>query len=150
MRLAGKVALVTGAARRRGIGRGMVQALADEGAVVAVNDIAAAEAEGREFVDELQAKGVHAGLYVADVSDRSAVDALVGSVQADLGGSTSSARTPASPIGRLSPRRTATFDRIVAVNLTGAFNAAGRRRRPWSTRAGGAHHLYLARADGFP
>ena len=77
MRLAGKVALVTGAARRRGIGRGMVQALADEGAAVAVNDIAAAEAEGQEFVDELQGKGVRAGLYVADVSVRSEVDALI-------------------------------------------------------------------------
>ncbi|MDX6563846.1 MAG: hypothetical protein QOD65_3660, partial [Gaiellales bacterium] len=51
MRLAGKVALVTGAARPRGIGRGMVQALADEGAAVAVNDIASTQAEGRAFVE---------------------------------------------------------------------------------------------------
>ena len=61
-RLAGKVALVTGAARQRGIGRGMVQALADEGAAVAVNDIAATEAEGEAFVDELRANGVRAPL----------------------------------------------------------------------------------------
>src|SRR5207249_7887471 len=74
-RLTGKVALVTGGARERGIGRGMARALADEGAAVAVNDIAAAE-EGRQLVEELRGNGVAASLYLADVSQRSEVDAM--------------------------------------------------------------------------
>jgi len=47
------VALVTGAARDRGIGRGIALALARGGFDVAVNDTAH-EDEGRRRVDELQ------------------------------------------------------------------------------------------------
>jgi glucose 1-dehydrogenase len=123
MRLADKVALVTGAARRRGIGRGMAQALADEGAAVAVNDIATAEAEGQEFVAELRAKGVRAGLYVADVSVRAEVDALIASVQADLGAlDVVCSNAGVADWKTIVETDEATFDRIVAVNLTGAFN----------------------------
>jgi NAD(P)-dependent dehydrogenase (short-subunit alcohol dehydrogenase family) len=123
MRLTGKVALVTGAARPRGIGRGMVQALADEGAAVAVNDIAATQPEGGEFVDELRAKGVRAGFFPADVSNRDEVDALVAAVQAELGGlDIVCSNAGVADWKTVIDTDEATFDRIVAVNLTGAFN----------------------------
>jgi NAD(P)-dependent dehydrogenase (short-subunit alcohol dehydrogenase family) len=123
MKLAGKVALVTGAARPRGIGRGMVQALADEGAAMAVNDIAATASDGQAFVEELQAKGVRAAFYAADVSQRAEVDALIASIQADFGGlDIVCSNAGVADWKTVAETDDAVFDRIVAVNLTGAFN----------------------------
>src|SRR5207237_1874401 len=70
-RLDAKVALVTGAAHERGIGRGIVRALAEEGAVVAVNDVA------HEEMGEQLAREVGGRFYRADVSRRVEVDELV-------------------------------------------------------------------------
>ncbi len=123
MRLEGKVVLVTGAALPRGIGRGMIQAFADEGAAVAINDIAAAQAAGEAFAEELMAKGVRAAFYAADVSDRSQVDAMIASVQADLGGLDAVCSNAGVADWKTVAETTdAVFDRIVGVNLTGAFN----------------------------
>lgn len=122
-RLTGKVALVTGGARERGIGRGMALALADEGAAVAVNDIGEAREEGLALVHELQGKGVAAGFYVADVSKRAEVDELVARVQADLGGlDVVCSNAGVADWNTIAETDDATFDRIVGVNLTGAFN----------------------------
>ena len=124
--------------------------------MVAVNDIAAAEAEGREFVDELQAKGVRAGASTSPTCpDRSAVDALVGSVQADLGGlDVVCSNAGVADWKTVAETDAATFDRIVAVNLTGRLQRHGQAAAQAMVRRGPgrAHHLYLlgARADGLP
>src|SRR5438876_11069482 len=78
-RLGGKVALVTGAAHERGIGRGIVRALAEEGARVAVNDVAHDEM-GEQLAGEVGGR-----FYRADVSDRRQVDELVQRAEAELG-----------------------------------------------------------------
>jgi glucose 1-dehydrogenase len=80
--LAGKVALVTGASA--GIGRASAQLLARAGADVALNylgydDQAAAAAK------EIEASGRRAKLCPVDVSDQSAVEAMVAGVVRDLG-----------------------------------------------------------------
>jgi glucose 1-dehydrogenase len=122
-RLAGKVALVTGGARERGIGRGMARALADEGAAVAVNDIADAREEGLQLVEELRARGVAAGLYVADVSRRDEVDTMVAEVRHDLGGlDIVCSNAGVADWSTITETEDESFDRIVGVNLTGAFN----------------------------
>src|SRR5579872_3429252 len=79
-----KVALVTGAARRRGIGRGIALCLAEDGWDVAVNDLAAVD-EGEELVERIEALGRRAAFYRADVSDRRAVEAMVEAVVRDFG-----------------------------------------------------------------
>lgn len=81
-RLDGKVALVTGGSR--GIGRGIVETLAAEGADVAVNYTAHAEA-ANEVVAAVQALGRKAIAVRADVSNREQVDAMVASVTDQLG-----------------------------------------------------------------
>ena len=73
-RLAGKVAIVTGASR--GIGRGCALALAEDGADVVVNYLSHA-AEAGEVVREIEAMGRRALAHRADVADRAQVAAMV-------------------------------------------------------------------------
>src|ERR1700722_19749163 len=93
---AGQVALVTGAARPRGIGRATAVALARGGADVACLDIArpyaGAPFHGTGSVDDLEALaaeltalGVRATTGQADVSDEAAVEAAVTRATAELG-----------------------------------------------------------------
>jgi NAD(P)-dependent dehydrogenase (short-subunit alcohol dehydrogenase family) len=116
-RLDGRVALVTGAAHERGIGRGIVRELAAEGASVAVVDIA------HEQMGEALAAEVGGRFYRADVSDRAEVDELVERVESDLGPldvvASNAGVADWQPFTEITDE---SFDRIVAVNLTGAFN----------------------------
>jgi glucose 1-dehydrogenase/3-oxoacyl-[acyl-carrier protein] reductase len=74
MKLKGKRALITGASR--GIGRGIAEVFADEGADVAVNYIASAE----------QAEEVAAGIRAkADVAKRADVEPMIDKVWNELG-----------------------------------------------------------------
>jgi len=73
MRLAGKVAIVTGAAR--GIGRAIALRCGQEGACVAVVDLR--EDEGHQTVRLIEAAGGEAMLIRTDVSDGAQVQAMV-------------------------------------------------------------------------
>jgi 3-oxoacyl-[acyl-carrier protein] reductase len=74
---AGKVALVTGAARN--IGRAIALSLASGGAKVAVNTRSNME-EARRVVDEIKALGTDADAYLADVADPARVQVMVDAV----------------------------------------------------------------------
>jgi len=87
--LKGKVAVVTGSGRRKGLGLAMVQRLAEEGCKVVVSDIGAARgrempadaigtaSEMDEIVRELRAGGAEATGVVCDVLEEASVAALV-------------------------------------------------------------------------
>jgi NAD(P)-dependent dehydrogenase (short-subunit alcohol dehydrogenase family) len=81
VRLEGRIALVTGAAR--GIGRGIAEAMAAEGADVAVNDIDQAAAE--EAAAYLCGTGVRAVAVRADVARRDEVEPMIDAVWRTLG-----------------------------------------------------------------
>jgi 3-oxoacyl-[acyl-carrier protein] reductase len=72
--LEGKVALITGAARR--IGRATALALAGEGAAIVVNTRSARE-EAKAVAAEIEAHGGQALVQVANVTDEAAVQAMV-------------------------------------------------------------------------
>ncbi len=79
--LSGKVAVVTGG--NGGIGLGMARGLADAGADIAV--VGRNEAKSVAAATELKARGVRAISAVADVTDKTAVAAMVERVSGELG-----------------------------------------------------------------
>jgi glucose 1-dehydrogenase len=138
-RLDGKVALVTGAAHERGIGRGIVRELAAEGARVAVND-AVYEEMGEELAREVGGR-----FYRADVSDRTRVDELVQRVEAELGPldivASNAGVADWQPFVEVTE---ASFDRIVGVNLTGAFNVGQAAARAMVARGRGGRIVFTS------
>jgi len=82
MKLKGKRALVTGAAR--GIGRGIAEVFADEGAEVAVNDFENL-AQGEEVVQAIKSKGTRAMSIQGDVAKRADVEPMIDRVWKELG-----------------------------------------------------------------
>ena len=83
MKLAGKVALITGAGR--GIGRGIGEVFAEEGADVAVNDVEITPEGARSVVSWIRSKGRRSIAIKADVSDRVAVESMFDKVWEELG-----------------------------------------------------------------
>ncbi len=83
MRLTGKKAFVTGAGR--GIGRGIAEVFADEGADVVVNDVGDA-GPAEEVAAAIRAKGRKAVTAMGDVSKRADVEAMIDKAWKDMGG----------------------------------------------------------------
>ena len=119
--LKGRVAIVTGAASRRGIGRETAGFFAREGASVAIADI---DGEGAaETVGGLDAQnGATHRSYVCDVTDRGSVEETVSKVAEEIG--------PPSVLvnnsGITQPKRlddisSGDYDAVLDVSLRGSF-----------------------------
>ena len=117
--LAGRVALVTGGSR--GIGRAVCLALAREGADVAVNYAADADAAERTRA-EVEAADVRGATIMADVAREDEVAAMVAATEAELGAVdilvTSAGVVLAQAHTELDFE---SWRRIMAVNLDGTF-----------------------------
>ena len=117
-----QTALVTGSSR--GIGRAIAVELAREGWAVCVNYLEHWEA-AEDLVRLLRAEGWEAIAVRADVSDRDAVEAMVRTAQAELGPIELLVNNAGiSYQGLFQDTSNEIWDRTLAVNLTGARNAA--------------------------
>ena len=142
--LKGKIALVTGASR--GIGRAIAVALAEEGCHLALVATTAARAE--ETAAAAAALGVPTKAYGCDVSDPAAVKALAEAVQADFGGIDILINNAGVTRDQLLMRMTdEDWDRVLDVNLKGAFNTCRSFARSLMKR-GGASIVNIASVVG--
>ena len=117
-----QTALVTGSSR--GIGRAIAVELAREGWAVCVNYLEHREA-AEDLVRLLRAEDWEAIAVRADVSDRDAVEAMVRTAQAELGPIELLVHNAGiSYQGLFQDTSNEIWDRTLAVNLTGARNAA--------------------------
>jgi len=119
MRLGGKIALVTGAAR--GIGRATALMLASDGADVAVTDVLP---EVEDTAAQIRQMGRRAAAETFDVADTNGVRDGVAKLRAALGDidvlvSGAAIVTNIAPFTKMSAE---SWQRELSVNLTGAFN----------------------------
>ncbi len=82
LQLKGKVALVTGGSR--GLGAAIAEALADQGADVAITYVASAD-KAEQVVAKLKAKGVRAAAFRSDQSNLSTAKSLIDDVVSRFG-----------------------------------------------------------------
>ena len=82
--LEGKIAVVTGAARDRGIGRGIALVLAERGADVVINDVGHDDEAARR-VAEIEERGRRSAFLKADVSRPGQVERLLADVVGRFG-----------------------------------------------------------------
>jgi 3-oxoacyl-[acyl-carrier protein] reductase len=134
MRLEGKVAVITGGAR--GIGLAIAKAFVREGAAVVIADIS--REGGEEAAANLKQQGARALPVTVNVADPASVSAMVASVlnafgrldilinNAGVGGNT--------PFLEIALEE---WNRIISINLTGAFLVAQACAREMVKRGGG-------------
>jgi NAD(P)-dependent dehydrogenase (short-subunit alcohol dehydrogenase family) len=118
MRLQGKIAIITGAAR--GIGRAIALTVAKQGAVPVIVDID--ETHAKEVAEEVQGLGISALSLHTDVSMVTEIEEMTNRVMQHFGKIdilvNNAAVFETTPIDNVSERE---WDRIMAVNLKGPF-----------------------------
>ena len=158
--LNGKVALVTGAGGKNGIGRAIATRLAKEGADVAVNDItehpyAAAQADWHglpDVVREIEAMGQRAISVVADVANARQVKEMVDQTVAHFGKIdilVNNAGTMAGkdrvPVVDLAEED---WDRVQRVNVKGVFLCSQAVARHLITQGTGGKIINMSSVTG--
>lgn len=144
MRLAGKVALVTGASQPRSIGWGIARALALAGAEVVLNDAYHPE-DLAARAEALRALGRRALALVADVSDDAQVAQMMARVLAELGRldiAVSNAGVIAwEGLFDMTPENTR---RILRVNILGMVNVCRQAARAMMAQGAGGRIILVS------
>jgi 3-oxoacyl-[acyl-carrier protein] reductase len=126
--LSGKTVIITGASR--GIGRGIANKFAEQGANVAFTYLSSVE-KGMELETELAAYGIKAKGYRSDAADHKAAEELVNAVVAEFGTVdvliNNAGITRDTLLMRMSEQQ---WDEVMNANLKSVFNLTKAIQRP--------------------
>lgn len=122
MRYAGKTIVVTGSGKEKGLGQGILQRFANEGANCVVSDIAVDD-QANAVAVELQTRGAKTAVIPCDVSDPAACNRLVSETVKTFGGidimvNNAGIGFMMEPLLDVAPEDWA---KVIGVNLSGAF-----------------------------
>ena len=121
-RYSGKTIVVTGSGKPKGLGQGILQRFADEGARCIVSD-RVIDAEAEAVAEELRGRGAQVATIACDVSDPAQCSALIAQAVAATGSvdilvNNAGIGFMMKPLLEVDPADWAT---VIAVNLSGAF-----------------------------
>ncbi|MFK7841586.1 MAG: SDR family NAD(P)-dependent oxidoreductase [Sphingorhabdus sp.] len=121
-KFAGKTVVVTGSGKQKGLGQGILQRFADEGANCVVSDLAIGEEE-EVVAEELRGRGAKVATIACDVSDAAQCQALVDQAVSTFGAvdifvNNAGIGFMMKPLLDVDPADWAT---VIGVNLSGAF-----------------------------
>jgi meso-butanediol dehydrogenase/(S,S)-butanediol dehydrogenase/diacetyl reductase len=153
-RFTGKVIVVTGSGRQKGLGQGILQRFADEGAHCVVSDVVI-DAEAEAVAAELRARGAAVTTIACDVSDAAQCSALVEQAVAAAGSvdifvNNAGIGFMMKPLLDVDP---ADWAKVIAVNLSGAFYCTQAAARAMVAAGKGGRIINIASQaakTGFP
>lgn len=152
---AGKTILVTGSGKQKGLGQGILQAFADEGANCVVSDLRIDD-EAEAVADELRSRGAKVAAIACDVSDVEQCRALVDKAVKTFGGvdvmvNNAGIGFKMKPL--LEVDTADEWDSVIAINLSGAFYCTQAAARAMVARGKGGRIINIASQaakTGFP
>jgi meso-butanediol dehydrogenase/(S,S)-butanediol dehydrogenase/diacetyl reductase len=154
-RFAGKTIVVTGSGKHKGLGQGILQAFADEGANCVVSDVTI-DAEAEEVAEELRGRGAKVLTVACDVSNVEQGRALVAAAVSEFGGvdvfvNNAGIGFKMKPL--LDVDTAEEWDKVITVNLSGAFYGTQAAARAMVDRGQGGRIINIASQaakSGFP
>ena len=154
-RFAGKTITVTGSGRDKGLGQGILQKFADEGANCVVSDLAITdEAEG--VAEELRGRGAAVSTISCDVSDAGQCQALVDQTVEQFGSidvMVNNAGIGFLMKSLLEVDTAKEWDQVISVNLSGAFYCTQAAAKAMAAAGNGGRIINIASQaakTGFP
>ncbi len=165
--LEGKVAVVTGSGRHKGLGQAIAKKLAGDGAKVVLSDIGAAKdvatpesaigtiSEMEEVAKEIRGLGADVSTQVCDVRDEGSVEALVGHAVSEFGGLDIMVNNAGIGyiMGPLTDVTQDNWDAVLNVNLRGCFFGLKHAARQMIKQTRGGRVINIASQaakSGFP
>ncbi len=151
----GKTIVVTGSAKQKGLGQGILQAFADEGANCVISDLVIDD-EAEEVAAELRGRGAKVSAIACDVSDAAQCSALIAQASDAFGAvdifvNNAGIGFKMKPLLEVNP--VDEWDQVIAVNLSGAFYCTQAAARAMVDRGQGGRIINIASQaakTGFP
>lgn len=154
-RFSGKTVVVTGSGKQKGLGQGILQAFADEGANCVVSDLSI-DGEADQVAEDLRSRGVQVATIACDVARADQCRALVQQAVERFGGidvmvNNAGIGFKMKPLLDVDTRDE--WDQVIAVNLSGAFYCTQAAARAMVDRGQGGRIINIASQaakTGFP